>query len=158
MGEIARRIAGRIIADAALATADDLVGAIKGTITQLFPDSFVGVKFGTNLSPVIHIVFAFDREDGWPNKIIENDRAFHRIFVGNGEIAKDGTLPPKLKAELLTGGTVYGPNVTNRVRVGWRNRTGTPEQVVKHLATYFDRLNGAIQSHPDADKWAARPA
>ena len=98
-------------------------------------------------------MFAFDQEDGWPSKIIENDRAFHRIFVGNGEIAKDGTLPPRLKAELLQGGTVYGPNVTNRVRVGWRNKTGTPEQVVKHLATYFSRLKTAIQEHPDADKW-----
>lgn len=154
MGETTRRIAGRIIAEAALATADDLVEAIRSTITQIFPESFVRVAFTAKLSPVIHIVFAFDQEDGWPNKIIENDRAFHRIFVGNGEIAKDGTLPPRLKAELLTGGTVYGPNVTNRVRVGWRNRTGTPEQIVKHIATYFGRLDGAIKSHPDADKWA----
>ncbi len=152
MGEITR-IAGRIIAEAALTTATDLVDDIRGTISHIFPDSFVKVRFETSLSPVIHIVFAFDQKDGWPNGIIENDRAFHRIFVGNGEIATDGTLPPRLKAELLTGGTVYGPNVTNRVRVGWRNRTGTPQQIVKHLSTYFGRLNGAIQSHPDADQW-----
>jgi len=145
----ARQTARRIIANVAITTADDLVMAIRDTITRIFPESYVRVKFSTNISPTIHIVFAFER-DGWPGGIIENDRAFHRIFVGNGEIGRDGTLPPKLKAELLVGGAVYGPNVTNKVRVGWRNRTGTPEQIVKHLTAYFDRLSGTIQSHPDA--------
>lgn len=157
MGETTRRIARRIIAED-LATADGLVAAIEGAISSLFPESFIKVRFTTGLSPVIHIVFAFTKEDGWPSHIIENDRAFHRIFVGNGEIGSDGALPPKLKVEVLTGGTVYGPNVTNGVKVGWRNRTGTPQQVVRHIATYFGRLATVLQEHPDAGKWAERPA
>lgn len=158
MGETTRRIARRIIAEDALATADDLVAAIEGAIAKIFPESFVRVRFTAELSPVIHIMFAFTQQDGWPNRIIENDRAFHRIFVGNGEIAADGTVPPRLRTELLTGGTVYGPNVTNGVRVGWRNRTGTPQQIVKHIATYFGRLATVLREHPDAGKWAERSA
>ena len=130
-------------------TADNLVDTIKATITGLFPESFVRVRFSTSISPVIHIVFAA-RADGWPNGIVENDRAFHRIFVGNGEIGRDGTLPQRVKASLLVGGTVYGPNATNGVKVGWRNRTGTPEQIVKHFATYFAKLKTAVREHPDA--------
>lgn len=134
----------------AIMTAENLVEALRTTITGLFPESFVRVECSTRIATTIHIVFAFARREGWSNGIIENDRAFHRIFVGNGEIERDGTLPARVKAELLTGGKVYGPNATNGVKVGWRNRTGTPDQIVKHLATYFAKLETAIREHPDA--------
>lgn len=137
-------------------TAEELADALRTAITSIFPESFVRVSFSAQLSPVIQIVFAFTQKDRWPNGIIENDRAFHRIFVGNGEIQRDGTVPQKVKAELLTGGKVYGPNVTNRARVGWRNRTGTPEQIIGHIEAYFTKLDKAIQGHQDADKWRER--
>ena len=135
---------------ATITTADDLAAALETTITEIFPESFVKVAFSTNLCSTVRIVFALARRDGWPNGIIENDRAFHRIFVGNGEIGADGTLPAKVGAELLTGGTVRGPHVTNTVKVGWRNRTGTPEQIVRHFAAYFARLATAVREHPDS--------
>ena len=134
-------------------TAEALAQALRTAITNIFPDSLVQVKFATNISPAISIVFAFTQKGRWPRGIIENDRAFHRIFVGNGEIQRDGTVPFKVRAELLTGGKIFGPNVTNMVKVGWRNRSGTPEQIIGHIKAYFTKLDIAIQDHPDADKW-----
>ena len=153
MGTV-ERIAKRIVESANGMTVDDLVAALDGAISSIFPVSHVSVSFADRIAPSIHIVFAFGTD--WPHGIIENDRAFHSIMISLGRpgtVAADSPAPSRVQVGLLTGGTVYGPNVSNRVKVGWRNRTGTPEQVVRHIAAYFTKLKTAVENHPDAGRW-----
>lgn len=127
--------------------ATDLVKDIRQAILEIFPDSFVNVQFTTNICPSIQVVFAYTQKDGWSNGIIQNDRAFHQFHIGR-VIAQDGSISDKVKVELSVGGNVHGPNFTNFVKVGWRNKTGTTEQVVKHFVKYFTKLQVAIEEHP----------
>lgn len=127
--------------------ATDLVKDIRQAIVGIFPKSCVSVRFTTNLCPSINVTFAYTQKSGWSNGIIQNDRAFHQFYIAYG-IAQDGSILDKVKVELSVGGKVCGPNCTDSVKVGWRNKTGTTEQVVKHFVKYFTKLKIAIEEHP----------
>ena len=149
-------------------TPENLIDDLRAMITGLFPDSHVSVGLSTIIGRTsIRILFAYGTRDSWQNGIIENDRAFHQFTIsGTGSthlvvpgfsaasLVQGAALPEKLCASCLQGRDVHGPNYRNVVKVGWREKnSGTAEQIVKHMTTYFTRLKAAIEAHPDADEW-----
>lgn len=93
----------------------------------------------------------------WANGIAENDPSFskwmiHRAYTDEG-------LAPKMAIDMLVGGHVYGPNHSDPVKVGWRKKTGTPDQILRHMQNYFIKLRAVFDRHPDlGGKTAARRA
>lgn len=139
---------------------DTFVDAIDSTIRKIFPKSYINVKYSERLTKSIGISFTIGNgKSEYANGIINNDPAHHTFHIWLDKMV-DGVLPPKVVTEIGTGGTLYVKDETGRmafntIKVGWRKKTGTPQQTVKHFDTYFKKLMKAfvdnkenlVQSH-----------
>jgi hypothetical protein len=126
-------------------TANEIMGAIRGIIGHHLPGAVVGCKFGPLVGrPLITIRMALKPKEEQPSQIIENDRAYHIIFIRGVNV--EGELGEKVRAELVQGGTLFvnpAPESRfhyDRVKLGWRNRTATPEVILRHFDKYFERM------------------
>ena len=98
----------------------------------------------------IYIVTALEKDiSKVPHKIWMNDRAFQKFFVYG--VNEDDTLQGKLQAELIQGGKLLvkpepGSHMAfGSVKFGWRKKSGTPDQIVKHFGNYFKRVQKTIK-------------
>lgn len=69
------------------------------------------------------------------NGILQNDPSYN-IFMMHDSYDENG-LAPKIKIELIQGGRYYGPNFSNPTKIGWRNGTTSPNNILKKLDQYF---------------------
>ncbi len=125
---------------------------------KYFPNSFIQANFIGSISPSITMRFAMGKKNEWNSGIIQNDPLFHvwHIF----DLYED-KIPAKIKIDLSTGGTIgifnwtddngvehNGPGHDFRFpKIGWRNKTGTPEQVLKHFDNYFKKMKLAVKKY-----------
>jgi hypothetical protein len=131
--------------------ADQLAYDISNTIKKHFPDSYVSSKFTTGFGATITVRFAESPKDKWINGYVENDRA-HTLFLIFGA-NKDGTLPDKLELQsAITGLHVPAtdPGLHSERLKGSKmsNKTGTKEQLLKHIDRYFANLETLTLEHP----------
>ena len=98
----------------------------------------------------IYIVTALEKDiSKVPHKIWMNDRAFQKFFVYG--VNEDDTLQGKLQAELIQGGKLLvkpepGSHMAfGSVKFGWRKKSGTPDQIVRHFGNYFKRVQKTIK-------------
>ena len=135
----------------AIETGDDLAKEIEKSAKKNFPNSYYMGQFSVGIAPSVHIVFflASDKSKT-ANKIAENDPAFHRFLIFGYN--KDGTPGPKLEATMSQGDLTVFPGegshlAFDRVKVGWRKKKGTPEQIAKHFDAYFGKLKKAVKDN-----------
>lgn len=93
------------------------------------------------------LYFWLTTENKWHNDIRENDPSYSTWWIYDAYT--DAGMLPQITVEIAQGGKVYGFNARNPIKVGWRNFTGTPDQVSKHMAKYFQKLQMVYESHPD---------
>ena len=139
----------------AYTTAAELVSAIERAIRKHFPKSALRVRFESNMmKPGITIVFAIAGSKAEvPNGIMQNDLSYTTLFIWGTD--KEGNLEPTLQFDPSQGGRIMtkppeGSHLAfGSVKVGLRKKKGTPEQVLKHIDTYFSRLRKTLKANKD---------
>lgn len=136
--------------------ADDFAGKIQKTIEKIFPKSFVHVRFKKNLGKSIQISFLLGKDKSeWINGIPENDPMKHMFFIWLDRMGDDNIIPDKISIELSQGGSLYvmpkeGSHLAyDSVKIGWRKKTGTPEQILKHIDDYFKKAMKVLKNNKD---------
>lgn len=137
---------------ASYTTAADLMPAIERTIRKHFPKSSLRVSFQPGLKPSIQIVFAVaGGKDEVPSGIMQNDLSYTLVHLWG--MNKEGNLEPTLRFDPSQGGsiTVKPPEGSHlafgSAKVGLRKKKGTPEQVLKHIDTYFTKLLKTLKAN-----------
>jgi hypothetical protein len=129
-------------------TADDLVAAIETSFKKYFKDSYINVKFTTNLGASIYVAFALGKDKSeWNNSIFENDPFAIKMHVFG--LKKDGTFGPKLEVE--GGGGISIKDPTGRfhsqtVKV-FRKFSGDYAKIVKGFDNYFKKMHTATKEN-----------
>lgn len=136
--------------------ADDFVTKIQKTISKIFSKSFVKVNLSKRLGKTIQISFLLGKDKSeWINGIPENDPMKHMLFIWLDRMGDDNILPDKIGIELSQGGDLTvrpkeGSHLAyDRVKIGWRKKTGTPEQILKHIDNYFKKAKQVLLKNKD---------
>lgn len=113
---------------------------IEKEFKKLFPNGWI--QYGNNSTP-FSFLFGVQKLDEISNGIKMNDYGYHKIFIER----KNNTY----KATLLMGGKIHLGNFYNRdsVKIGWRNKSGDPTTIEKHLITYFKKLRKVVNKYKD---------
>jgi hypothetical protein len=139
---------------AKITTAEELAKAIEAVIKKHFPKSTIMVQAKSSLGKqVISMFFAVaGSKSETVNSIWENDISLTKAFVYG--VNDDGTLQDKLEFKPVMGGSITSKPTEKhmaqgRIKVGLRKKKGTPEQIVKHLDTYFGKLLKTLKANSD---------
>jgi len=128
---------------------------IQNTIRKNFSKSFVNVNLSNRLGKSIQISFLLGKDKSeWASGIAENDPMKHMLFIFLGKMGEDNILPDKIKIELSQGGSLAvkseNPHLAfDRVKIGFRKKTGTPEQILKHIDNYFKKAKQVLLKNKD---------
>lgn len=102
----------------------------------------------------IHVTTALEKDlSKVANRIRDNDRALQTFYVDG--VNDDDTLKDKLTATISRGGSLtVKPEpgsyyAFGHVKFGWRKKSGTPDQIVKHFGDYFKKVKKVIQDNKD---------
>lgn len=136
--------------------AETFANMIQNTIRKNFSKSFVRVSFDKRLGKSIQISFLLGKDKTeWANQIPENDPMKHMFFIWLNKMGDDDILPEKIGIELSQGGYLLvrpkeGSHLAyDRVKIGFRKKTGTPEQILKHVDTYFKKAKQVLLKNKD---------
>jgi hypothetical protein len=124
--------------------------AIKSGLTKLFPRSTFLAKVSGDS---ILVAFTVTAKSDWANGIIHNDPSYTQCWLHRA-LDEQGFLKPSVTVKMSMGNIVYGPNASNPINVGWRNKTGTPEQIISHFYKYFILLKRAYDQQTGLPKQA----
>ena len=142
--------------------ADEFAKKLEGVMKKYFPKSFTQAKFSKSIAPSITMRFALGKSNSeWTNGIIQNDPLFHIWFIHD---LYEGMIPEKIKIELTTGGHIgvfdwedakgtkhKGPGFDFKFpKIGWRNKKGTPDQILKHFDNYFKKMKDAAKKYKNS--------
>ena len=121
---------------------------IESEFRKKFPKGWFE-KSKSALGSSIFLRFGVQPEKDWNNKIRDNDPAFHIMFLD--KIKLDQEIPDKFQVELTQGGSItIKPTEQNmaqgRAKVGWRKKTGSKEQIMKHITNYFAKLRKTLDA------------
>jgi len=99
-----------------------------------------------------YIRIATTLRNEWYNGYAQNDKAYQTFFIWG--VRDDDSLEEKVRVELNLGGKLHvkpapGSRYCDAVKFGWRNKTGTPDQVVKHFETYFKKVKKVVEENQD---------
>jgi len=139
--------------DEAIQTVAELQSAVEAAIRRSFPHGQLQLRFSNSFgSPAISGRFTIAANSHELVNGIEHNDLGHTIFFIYG-LDKDGNIPGPLTFDPSLGGKVIvnpGPGsymAYDSVRVGLSKKTGTPEQIVKHIEGYFAKLLATLRSN-----------
>jgi hypothetical protein len=144
--------------EASTMTAPEMADKIRDAIKEVFPDSLVKSEFEPKaIYRNIYVAFTLGKDKSeYTNGYAENDPMLHRFSITGptDELPADGTLPPKVTVEASQGGHIYiTPEekylAYGRLKLGWKKKTGTPEQIVAHMKNYFVKAKELIKQNMD---------
>jgi len=136
-----------------LDNANNVALEIESTIKRHFPKSYVRAKFEKGLTASIYIMFTLGDRNQYVNNIADNDIALVKAHIWN--FNDDGSFDGKLEFEASQGGGIYvkpeegSYMAMGRVKIGLRKKTGTPEQIIKHIDSYFGKLKKTLNDVKD---------
>lgn len=134
-------------------TADLLIAEINNVMKKHFPKSNSYAKLKTSLGSDIFIYFTVGAIGEQTNGIDDNDISMTKAFIW--DIPAEGVIKNRLEFSPSQGGSIkVKPEegsfyAFDKIKVGLRKKTGTPEQIVKHLDTYFAKLKKTIKDNLD---------
>lgn len=136
-------------------TAQEFIDAIEAAYAKVFPKGHIRGRF---FSAMGRPSLMFDTRlqgdlNKLPNKTPENDVAPQRFTVDVSDASPDSQLPDKITIEsnrsssLLVRPAPGSGMAFDSVRFGWRRKTGTPEQVVRHMTAYFQKMKKVLEAN-----------
>lgn len=117
--------------------------AITDVFKKEFPDSWFELSNGSLASKSLYIRFTVGAKSDWVSGILQNDPFFTVIALHPG---KDG----KWSAEMSVGNRLVidsRPTPSTTVKLGWRNKSGSFEAIMKHFKDHLTRIKEAIKTH-----------
>jgi len=127
--------------------ANAMAEELRRSIGSMFPDSYLESAFSTNIHPGIMIRFAFGKDRSeWKNGIVQNDPGFLILSIDGFD--KQGNLSPKQQLRPLTNNSHRDLKLTGK--------TGTADQIVKHIVNYFKKLKDMRNTKENANQMIAR--
>lgn len=130
-------------------TVDELVTALEEAISNTFPESYVDVELSERLGKDVTIRFALGKDKSeFPNGYFDNDRAKQVIVVAYDQINDDNTLFDKINVRLIKGGYIINSDY-DRIKVGFRKKTDTPEKIVQYIDKYFQQVKQVLIENAD---------
>ena len=121
---------------------------MEATFRRYFPKGHYGArastKFGHNS---IYIAAHILPKGQQPNGILRNDPSRNTFWMHDSY--DENGMKPKIKIEMSEGNALYGPNASNKEKVGWRNGTGKPEGAVRKFDKYFGKLRSMVNARDD---------
>lgn len=129
--------------------AKDYMDKMKETIKKHFPNSYVLVTDKGMLGGgSIFTAFAFGKDRSeWANGYIENDAGWMHIWLHDC-FDKEGKMKPMIEIESKLGGKISTKD-RERIKIGWRNKKGTPDQILSHIDKYFIKLKETVIANKD---------
>jgi hypothetical protein len=136
-------------------SASDYAEDLGKAISSIFPKSLVQVQAGKSLGdPHVYILFAVGKDkSNWVNGILQNDISLTKAFIYG--ITPEGMMADRIEFDPFQGGGILvkpdpGSYMAfGNVKVGLRKKTGSPEQVFKHIVNYFTKLRTALKANYD---------
>jgi len=131
-------------------SADDFLKEIESEFKKNFSKGWFEPSKGA-LGGGIYVKSGIQSKNEHSNGIKENDPAYQIIVFNGVELGKD--LPEKFMVEVSTGGSLTvkpeeGSHMAQgRVKFGWRKKTGTPEQILKHMKNYFSKMKKVYKAN-----------
>ena len=130
---------------------------LESAVQQIFPKSFVQGFLTTGLGTSITLRFALGNKSEWINGIIHNDPMYAMLDISAPAYTKfqtDGSLPDKLEVEISRGflSVTAEPGsfkAFDRVKLGWRNKAGDPDTIMKHIVSYFKKAKEIVKENKD---------
>ena len=145
-----------IINEASTMTVDEFVKNLESAIKKIFPKSFIQVYADTNLGSSITFKFALGKDRSeWTNGIIQNDALFHVFMIGWNSFKEGTFIKDKIVADLSVGGSLkVSPSEGSRyafekIKIGWRKKTATPEKMISSMADYFKKVKDVLMKNKD---------
>jgi len=114
-----------------------------------FPKAWIVAHKRKLLGEVVYISFGVQEKKNLSGGYEENDPAQHKFMihdVKDGEFSSD-----KITLDVVVGGSLYikpaeGSYMAyDKVKIGLRKKTGTPEQIITHLTKYFSKLDKVVK-------------
>ena len=149
----------------------DFLAIVEREYLKRFPKAWIDARAQKILGFSIGIRFGIQPRGQWANKIVENDPAYTQLSVRgltsaipdepgpkllkiqpgdpNSLAFKDIIDVDQLQGNLRVKAEPGSHYAFNTVKVGWRKKKGTPEQVLKHIVNYFSKLRVAVDSNKD---------
>mgnify|MGYP003645844243 CR=1 FL=1 len=132
-------------------TPEEWGAAIEKEYKKHFPKGKFSAKDHKGLGRYLSVSFGIQDPKKWANDIAGNDPALHSILL---DLNDDGTFPTKITADMGQGGSMAikstNPHMAyGRVKFGWRKKTGTPDQLLKHMTNYFAKMKKVVDANQD---------
>ncbi len=129
---------------------NEMAEEIGKEIQKIFPKSAVLSRFSKNLTTGITVYFTLGKDKSeYANGISHNDPMHMTIFIGTGEFGEQGEIPNKLQLDISHAGVLHLDNFAKKIKFGWRNKKGSPEQIVKTIVDYFKKARKIYDENKD---------
>ena len=130
---------------------EDFIKSVKDSFLKEFPKAWFDGSYSRSFK-TIDFEFGIQPKSKHANHIARNDPSHHKLIMHD---IIDGEFPEKSTMEMLTGGALYvkpeeGSHLAmGSVKIGYRKKTGTPAQIVKHLQNYFKKMKKVVNDNKD---------
>lgn len=126
-------------------------------LKQILPKSFIQARFVTRLGKSIQIDMTLGKDKSeYAHGIEHNDPLRQTIFIWSepSDSWSESGLPEKMKAENQGGILFVEPEAGSqyargRVKLGWRNKTATPDVIFKYIVDYVKKVKQIIKENND---------
>jgi hypothetical protein len=130
------------------------VADLDAELKRILPKSFIQARFVKRIGESIQIDMTLGKDKSeWAHGIEHNDPIRQTIFLWSGtrEWPESG-MPELLKAENSGGTLMVEPEgksmyAFDRIKLGWRNKTGNPEVIYKHIVDYVKKVKAIIKEN-----------
>ena len=134
----------------------DYVKALETAVQHVLPKSYVECLFSKNLGKSITLYVTLGAK-GETKVTLHNDPMYHVISLDSvpyDNFPDDGNLPDKLSADCSMSGLMVTPAegslyAFDRVKTGWRNKTGTPDAILNYIVEYFKKVKNIVKENKD---------
>lgn len=132
-------------------TPQEFVDQANKEFEKLFPKSYHNIRLATILGDVVSFSFGILARDKIPSNIVQNDPAFHSGLIQ--DLKNKNEFEDKITIDFTSASLAIKPDnpymAYGRLKTGWRKKTGTPEQVLKHFVDYLKKLRKTIDDNFD---------
>lgn len=134
----------------------DMRKELEKVFKKNFPKSWyqigdTNLKNPNSTKKDISIRYTIGAKSDWANGILQNDPFFTTMHVWDMVDGEDFS-KTKLKMEMGTGNRTSVDATTTPsivVKIGWRNKTATPDNLLKHFDNYLKKTKEVAKKHLD---------
>ena len=131
-------------------TTEEYIEKLDKTIKDIFPDFYVKVSNKSaidNNSIHISVMIGKNKEE-WINGIHNNDPLSQETIWIHDCIDDNGKIKNLISVENTYGGRLSLKDYS-RIKLGWRNKTGSPEQILDYIKKYFLKVKEILKANKE---------